>query len=180
MKHALAAPALLLSLAASLTQVQAQAQQMQAGLWEYGHSMKTQSGQAEKAMAQMQQQMASLPPEQRKMMEKMMADQGVAFGPTGQTVRVCVSKEDAAREEIPMQDGCTQKTKRNGNTYQISFSCAQPPSSGEGKVVFSSPTAYTGDFTVKVQEQGRTELMQMKQTGKWVSADCGTLKPAKR
>ncbi|MDD2368707.1 MAG: DUF3617 family protein, partial [Sulfuricurvum sp.] len=41
------------------------------GVWEYTSTIKSQSGEIEKSMAQMNQQMASLPPEQRKMMEKM-------------------------------------------------------------------------------------------------------------
>ena len=71
---------------------------MRPGLWEHGFSMASQSGELEAAMKQMQQQMASLPPDQRKMMQDMMAKQGVGIGPGGNTVKLCLSKEDAERD----------------------------------------------------------------------------------
>ena len=51
-------------------------------------------------MAQMQQQMASMTPEQRKMMQDMMGKQGVgigAGGPCGMSVKVCMTKEMVER-----------------------------------------------------------------------------------
>ena len=48
----------------------AEGSSLRPGVWEYTTTIKTQSGEMEKAMAQMEQQMAMLPPEQRKMMEK--------------------------------------------------------------------------------------------------------------
>ncbi|HJQ63709.1 MAG TPA: DUF3617 domain-containing protein, partial [Burkholderiales bacterium] len=41
---------------------------MRPGLWEHSFTMKSQSGQMEQSRKDMQQQMASMPPEQRKMM----------------------------------------------------------------------------------------------------------------
>src|SRR4051794_26771635 len=74
-RHALAA----LALAAFCTGASAQ-QNMKPGLWEITTNMKSASGEMEKARAQMQQQMASMPPEQRKQMEDMMAKQGMKMG----------------------------------------------------------------------------------------------------
>jgi hypothetical protein len=42
------------------------AENLKPGLWEVTHKMQTSGGQMEQGMAQMQQQMASMPPEQRK------------------------------------------------------------------------------------------------------------------
>ena len=61
--------------------------------------MKTQGGQMENAMAQMQQQLANMPPEQRKMVEQMMAKQGLGMGNKANSVKVCISKEQAERAE---------------------------------------------------------------------------------
>lgn len=149
------------------------------GLWEHGFTMSSSSGQAEAAMKQMQQSMASLPPEQRKMMEDMMARQGVGIGPKGNTVKLCMTKEDVERDSPPQaQDGCTQTSQRSGNVWQVSFQCkGPPPSSGEGQVTLQTPGAYSGNFTIRTADKGRPEQYRMSQTGKWLSADCGNIRP---
>jgi hypothetical protein len=74
-------------------------QRLQPGLWE--QSMTTKNDKMNQAMAQMQQQMASMPPEKRKQMEAMMAQQGVNMGGAGGviTAKVCITPEQAARDE---------------------------------------------------------------------------------
>lgn len=161
----------------------AQAQKMRPGLWEHSFTMRSQSGQMEKAMSEMQQQMASMPPEQRKMMEQMMAQQGMGMGTSGRSIKVCITKEQAERDEVPQQEGsCTQQVvQRTANTIKVKFSCAgNPPTSGEGEVTFLSPTAYTGKMTVNTMVDGKPERMSMEQSGKWLSGDCGNIKPARR
>lgn len=158
----------------------AQMQKMRPGLWEHSYTMKSQSGQMEKAMAEMQQQMASMPPEQRKMMEQMMAKQGMGMGAQGKSIRMCITKEQAERDELPRQEGnCTQQVvQRTGNTIKMKFSCSgNPPTSGESEVTFSSPTAYTGRSIVNTTIDGKPDRMTMDQSGKWLSADCGNIKP---
>ena len=161
----------------------AQAQKMRPGLWEHSVTMKSQSGQMEAAMAEMQKSLASMPPEQRKQMEQMMSQQGVGMGPKGQTVKICVTQEYADRDTIPQQQpGCTQKVERiNANTMKVAFSCkggqGQPPSSGEGTVSMQGPTAYTGQFKVKTENAGKPEQIDMAQSGKWLSDNCGAIKP---
>lgn len=178
-----AAAAALLCLALGTPAAWAQGtQKINPGLWEHGFSMKSESGRMEKAMKEAQAAMASMPPEQRKMMEQMMAQQGVAFGAMGNTVRVCVTKEEAERDEPPQaQEGCTQQHKRSGNVWQVSFRCpGPPPSSGEGQVTLVSPAAYTGSFKLLTDVDGKPERMTMSMSGKWLGADCGNIKPAGR
>ena len=79
----------------------ASAQTQAPGLWEHSVIFKTQSGEMEKAMAEMQKQLAAMPPEQRKQMEQMMAGRGVGIGPKANTYKVCVTKEEAARQAGP-------------------------------------------------------------------------------
>lgn len=157
-------------------------QRMRPGLWEHSVNMKSQSGQMEAAMAEMQKSLASMPPEQRKQMEQMMAQQGVGMGPKGQTVKVCITKEQADLDNIPQQEGCTQKVQRvDASTMKVAFSCkggqGQPPSSGEGTITMQGPTAYTGQFRFKTQNQGKPEQIDMAQSGKWLSDNCGAIKP---
>ena len=162
----------------------AQSQKLRPGLWEHTVSMKSQSGQMEAAMAQMQKSLASMTPEQRKQMEQMMAQQGVSMGPKGNAVKMCITAEQADLDNIPPQEGCTQNVKRTGpNTVAMTFSCkgskGEPPTSGEGTMTFSGPTAYTGNFKVKTTSAGKPEQIDMAQTGKWLSADCGAIKPVR-
>ena len=81
--------------------------QMKPGLWEITQKMQMGGGQANDQMAQMQQQLASMPPEQRKMVEEMMAKQGVQMGRGGpgggMAIKMCMTKEMAERNEVPSQ-----------------------------------------------------------------------------
>jgi hypothetical protein len=156
--------------------------QMKPGLWEITHKTQTSSGQMEQQMAQMQQQMASMPPEQRKMVEEMMAKRGMKMGTaggSGMSMKMCVTKEMAERNEMPTQDrgDCKKSVQRSGNTVKMSFTCANPSSSGEGQFTFNSPESYSMKMVVNTQMQGKPETMNMEGTGKWLAADCGDIKP---
>jgi hypothetical protein len=155
------------------------AQKVTPGLWEHSMSIKSASGQMESAMAEMQKQLAALPADQRKMMEQMMAGQGVGVGPKGQTVRVCVTPAMADRDQMPQADGdCRQTTQRSGNKVSFKFSCTgDPPSSGEGVYTLLSDKAYEGRATMSTIVNGKPEKMNMTHSGKWLGADCGAVKP---
>lgn len=154
---------------------------LQPGLWEHRMQMKTASGQMEGAMAQMQSQLANMPAEQRKMIEERMSHSGVGLGGAPNTVRVCLSKEHAARGEAPQGDGRCQQhiVQRSGGTVKFRFTCSgNPPSSGEGEYTITSPRAYSGHSVVDTVVKGQPERVEMTQSGTWLSADCGGLKPA--
>jgi hypothetical protein len=160
----------------------ASAQSMKPGLWEVNTRMQAASGQMQKDMAEAQRQMASMPPEQRKMVQDMMAKQGVSMGKGGpgtMGVKVCMTKEMVERNDMPSQrNDCKQITApRSGNTMKISFTCTNPPSSGEGQITFASPEAYTMNMAMSTVVQGKPEKVNMDASGKWLSADCGAIKP---
>jgi hypothetical protein len=177
--HMLAASASALLLLASPL---AAAQNLKPGLWEINNKMQSGSGQLEAGMAEMQKQMAAMPPEQRKMMQDMMAKQGVALGaggPANIVAKICMTKDMVERNELPAQQGdCkSSSSPRSGNTMKMSFVCTQPPTSGEGTVTFLSPEAYSMKMAMKSTVQGKTETMTMDGGGKWLSSDCGAVKP---
>ncbi|RQO81444.1 DUF3617 domain-containing protein [Acidovorax sp. FJL06] len=170
----------------ALAPAHAQVQKMRPGLWEHSVVMKSESGQMEAAMAQMQKSLAGMTPAQRQQMEQMLAQKGVALGAGGSTstVKVCISPEQADLDRIPAQEGCTQTVQRIGpNAVTMRFSCqgaqGQPPTLGEGTLTFNGPTAYTGQFKVQTSAHGKPDQLDMAQTGKWLAADCGALKPAR-
>ena len=162
-------------------QAQAQTQKLAAGLWESSTKMNIASaaGGTSEAMAQMQKEMAAMPPEQRKMVQDMMAKQGMGMGAQPSSVRVCVSAEQAEKGTMPQDGRCTQMSQqRSGNTLRMKFSCqGPPPSSGEGEYTFSSDKAYSGRMKMKTSDNGQPVSMDMEITGRWISADCGALKP---
>ena len=159
----------------------AAAQALKPGLWEVRQKMQG-SGEMDKAMADMQRQMASMPPEQRKQVEATMAARGVQMGQAaggGMSVKVCMTKEMAERNEVPAAQGNCKTTsqKRTGNTMAVAFSCTDPASSGDSTITFDGPESYTSKTNVTTQKNGKTEKFTMEGTGRFVSADCGSVKP---
>jgi hypothetical protein len=164
------------------------AQTMKPGLWEITNRMGGSGDMGAKmaaAQEQMQQAMASMSPEQRKQMEKMMAQQGMSMTPGaggGMSTRICVTKEMAARNEAPAQhqgDCKQEQMQRSGNTTRFKFICSKPPSTGEGEVTVHSPESYTMKMNMTRQEKGRAEQMTMDAQGRWLGSDCGNIRPAK-
>lgn len=164
----------------------AHAQKMAPGLWEQTMTMKTQSGQMEAGMAKMKEELARMPPEQRKQMEAMMAQRGMGMaggkaGANATTVRVCITPEQAARDEVAQQHegNCKQVSKeRSGNTMKVKFACTGAhASTGEGEYTFISDKVHKGHTVVDTTVQGKPERMEMEHSGRWISADCGDVKP---
>jgi hypothetical protein len=162
----------------------AAAQTQAPGLWEHSFTMKSQDGETEKAMAEMHKQMAAMPPEQRKQIEQMMASRGMSMGAQGPVAKVCVTKEDVARNAEPQfGEGCTQQVvQRSANAMKVKFECTRPqPMRGEGEVSFTSDKAYTGKSSVVTSlANGQTHQMAVEMAGKWLAAECGDVKPRPR
>jgi hypothetical protein len=176
LKHVLSVAA-----AALFVSLGAQAQTQAPGLWEHSTSMKSQDGQMDKAMAEMQKQLASMPPDQRKQMEAVMAGRGGMMGAGGgSSMKMCLTKEQAERppETRMTQGDCTQKdVQRSGKTVRFKFECTKPPSSGEGEMTFISDKAYTGRTVVTSQVAGKPQQTTVEMQGKWLATDCGDVKP---
>jgi hypothetical protein len=160
------------------------AQTLKPGLWEITNQTQM-SGDAkgQDRMAQMNQQMASMTPEQRKKVEEMMAKNGVKMGSGGpgggMSVKICMTREMVERNELPSQQGDCKTTQqsRSGNTMKMAFACTKPPSSGESQVTFVSPEAYTSKMTMTSTASGAPRKIDMEGSGKWLGADCGSIKP---
>jgi hypothetical protein len=159
------------------------AQTLKPGLWEVTHKTQSANGQMDQQMVQMQKQMAAMPPAQRKQMEEMLAKQGTqmpAAAPGGgMSMKMCLTTEMAERSEIPAQQGDCKTTQqsRSGNTMKMAFTCTNPTSSGEGQYTFTSPEAYSMKMAVSTTVQGKPQKMNMEGSGKWLGADCGSVKP---
>jgi hypothetical protein len=156
------------------------AQAFKPGLWEANNKVGAGNARLQEAMAMMQQQMAGMPPERRKQIEDMMAKQGVSIGSDGVVVKMCITPEMAAQQQLPIQQqgNCTyQRSPMVGNTLKFAFTCTNPQGSGDGSVTFSSPTAYTSSMRVTSSATGSPEAVDIQSTGRWLGSSCGSVKP---
>jgi hypothetical protein len=169
-------------LACACAALPAGAQTMKPGLWSLSNKMTSNDPQLAQAMSAMQQHMANMSPEQREQMQKMMQQNGVQLdigaGGAVQT-KMCMTREMAERKEIPVQQGdCKQTfTQQSSTRGRIAFTCTKPKVSGEGEVTADSDTSYRAHMKIKGEEQGRNQVVDMDVTGKWLSADCGNIRP---
>ncbi|MBC5765085.1 DUF3617 domain-containing protein [Ramlibacter albus] len=174
---------LVVAAAAALCSSGAAAQQAKPGLWEITTKMGgAAGGQMAAAQAQMAEQMKNMPPDQRKMVEEMMAKQGMRMAPGaggGTTIQMCITPEMARRDEVPMNKGDCKMTsqQRTGNTLKAAFSCTNPPSTGEALVTFTGTDAYNSKVTVKTVIDGKPETMNIDSSARFLGADCGSVKP---
>lgn len=175
-RHVLAA------LACAALAVPACAQHLKPGLWEIDNNVADSKGQMAGAMAMAQQQLAQLPPDQRKMVEDMMASHGVQLesgSGSGIAVRMCLTKEMVRNDEIPLQQqgNCnTQRLPSGAGQMKMNFSCSNPPTSGTVDVAFHGDSSYTVKTHV-IQGGNKDNAMDVQSSARWVSADCGGLKP---
>lgn len=152
------------------------ADQIRPGLWEVSSSGMQIDGQQLPAMQQMLEQLDRLPPDQRRMMEDMLAQQGVALGDQG--VRVCLSEEQVKARRLPIEQeaGCTQQiTESSASHWRFRYQC--PSSSGEGVARFLSDREFTTEVKSTIQSERGVQNAEVKTHARWVSDDCGGLTP---
>lgn len=152
--------------------VLAQPRPVQPGLWE----MQVHNPELDAARAQMQKQMAEMPPAMRKQMEQMMANQGLALGDKG--VRACITPEQARRGPDPgiAEAGCTQDLDWDGNIGRYQMKC-KDGRSGRGEVTFLSDKSWKGWGEFTDPSMGN-KPMKVDYSGEWLGSDCGSVKPA--
>lgn len=171
-RHILAAAALAAALPLG-------AQTLKPGLWEI--SNRTNNPEIDQAMAEVQKHLASMPPEQRKQMEAMMAQRGVQMAPagSGMVAQVCFTREMLDNPGVPADRSDCKVTNqsRSGNTIRVAYACPNPPTSGESVVTVAGPEAYTSKTTVRTTVDGKAQTMTVESTGRWLKADCGNIKP---
>jgi len=144
---------------------------LKAGLWE----VQMKNAEMDAAMKQFQAQIAAMPPAQRAQMEKALGERGAGLG-AGGAIKVCHTA-DSLKQHGPVaeQSGCTTRTSWRGNNGSFEMSC-KDGRTGKGEFLMTGQDAYKGSFQMtdpKRPGQG----FQMEQTGRWVSTDCGKVKP---
>ena len=174
---------LALTAAQAQTQTQAPPHKVQPGLWENQVTIQTGDPMLDQMAADAQARLAGLPPEQRQMVEQMMAARGVRMGTKPNTLQACITPEQAARDELPQQsENCTQfETQRSGNTVKVQFKCeTNPPASGTGEFTLLGPTRYSGKTQVDTVVQGQPQKVTVLLAGRWLAADCKAAAPPRQ
>jgi len=176
--------ALCLFSSVAIVAVPSSAQTIKPGLWEINNTVQSENTQLGLMLAELQKQMASMPPERRQAMEEMLQkNAGVAMPVMkdgGVLVKACISEEMIAQRHMPIQQqgNCThQRSAMRGNTMKISFSCTNPASSGEGDITFLSDTAYSMKMKINSALTGKQETMSVEAAANWLGTECGSTKP---
>lgn len=155
-----------------------QAAAIKPGLWQVDSKMASPDAATDNAMSMVLQQLGNLPPDQRKQLESMAASRGMAMPTVGAdgAVRVtaCVTPDMAARRQIPTgQPGdCKSNNRDIAGGMHVSFTCANPKSSGEGKVMFAGDQAFNMQLAVTTSARGTPEQVNVTSNGKWLGASC--------
>ena len=147
------------------------------GLWEI-HSEREVNGQK---MPDASERMKNMSPERRARFEAMMKEHGVAVGAAGDAGmgKVCYTRE--ALERDPWADKQTDCkpvfSNRSGSAWKWHTTCPKSGYEADGEATFLDHENYIVKSTSvsKINDKVRNSSTTM--TGKWVSADCGDLKP---
>ncbi|GAB3554207.1 DUF3617 domain-containing protein [Noviherbaspirillum agri] len=147
------------------------ATQMKPGLWEM--TMKSDA----------MKNMPKIPPEQMEQMRKM--GMNVPEMKDGAMVtKVCITKQMAEADQTPGMEknemGCQSKNyQRSGNSYSVDIVCDGPQMKGTGKAkgTMASDTSFTSTYDFKGTMHGQPVNQHHENSGKWLGADCGSVKP---
>lgn len=156
---------------------------MKPGLWEMRIIKNIVDGRDMAALlaaksAQMQQAMASLPPDQAARLQSTLK---LGAGGTAAT-RICISPEMAKRASPVIDQGghCQPATvTRNGDTTTFEFSCTinGATSSGKGQSTISGDVITTRTDITSQAPNGTTHVMHNESEMRFVGPDCGDVKP---
>ncbi|MEO5934677.1 MAG: DUF3617 domain-containing protein [Duganella sp.] len=162
----------------SMAAAGAQAQTIKPGLWELNNKVKSGDIQTDAAIEMAMRQLANMPAGQRAQMEAMLAQNGVSVPKAGGdgsiSVTACVTPEMAAKKELPLNQkgNCTSKSVPAPGGMDVSFSCTNPTSSGQGQIRFSDDSHYTMTMDVNTEATGSAQKVQINSTGRWIGAAC--------
>jgi Protein of unknown function (DUF3617) len=128
-------------------------------------------------MPDMSERLKNMPPEKRAQFEAMMKQHGVGVG--GATNQICYTKEMIEHSPwADIQTDCKPTfSSRTSSSWKWHTSCPKSGYEADGEAVFINSENYTVKSTSvsKMGDKARNSSTTM--TSKWVSADCGDVKP---
>lgn len=156
------------------------------GLWENTTTSQI-SGVAMPAMPQLTpDQLARMPPQTRAQMEAMM--KGGMGAPRTSTMKACITREELAKPLFDSGDkSCTYKlVKSSSSSQQIHVECTPGNTKTVGDLNLERVDSehLKGDMVMKTTGDGASGTagqnmnIKISFTNKWLSSDCGDVKPA--
>lgn len=142
------------------------------GLWTVSMSS---GGKEINPMAQMQKSLESMPPEKRKMMMEMMAKNKIGMG-AGGAMQICYSKEMISNPEsfaTKTDSKCKVTIVTNTSSKMVSNMKCEDGTTGD--VTMTTKNSENYSTIMNFTKNGKKSVM--KNTGKFISSDCGSVKP---
>lgn len=133
-----------------------------------------------------EEQLAKIPPAQRAQVEAMMKGRGSSAGsPRTTTSKYCLTRESLNRAQYNSEKNCTTKlVNSSAGHQQIHVECATGNTRSTGDVSMERVDAEHGKGTVVMKVSstdgnaaGRSMDIKASVSNKWISADCGDIKP---
>ena len=133
-----------------------------------------------------EEQLAKIPPEQRAQVEAMLKGRGAAANPRSITVKACMTRESLNRALYDNNDkSCTTKlVSSTSDSQQIHIDCTHGNTKTSGDLNLERVDAehVKGSMVMKSTGDsstgGRSVETKMTFSNKWLSSDCGNVKPA--
>ncbi len=145
------------------------------GLWEITSAGTTSGAPPIPAAA-----LANLPPAQKAKIQAAMAA-AMASANTPHTYKSCVTAESIQRgfKDPELSNGCTETVVSSSPTdMEVKIACTgRHQMSGTVHFQASSPEAMNGTVDMTLADGGNSMKVNRQISGKWVSADCGNVKP---
>jgi hypothetical protein len=163
------------SIAASVSAAQAQTPPppIKPGLWQI-HGEREVNGQKQPDASD---RLKNMSPEKRAQIEAMMKQHGMG-GSLGMG-QVCYTRETLERSPwAGVQTDCKADfSTRSASSWKWHTSCPKSGYEADGEAVFANSENYTVTTTSVSKVDDKVRNTRMTMTGKWVSADCGDVKP---
>lgn len=176
---------------------------MKPGLWQHtfklsggslGSLQQEQQQQLQQAMVDMKKRFAEMPPEQRQQLEDMMKQHGmevdtsallaenpnVQLSKDGTLVKECITQAQIDKGELPAPEKNCKNTivQKSSNVFKVTYQCTgSSQAQGTTEITFQNPKSYTGKASYSLGGAGSGQTMQGDMSGKWLSSDCGSVKP---
>ena len=122
----------------------------------------------------------NMPPEARRQMEAMMKQRGVDMSSGSMNdMKICISKDSVDPDQWQRNQGTckTDYLSRSSSTWKWHTSCREPAAETDGEAHFTSSDSYTVKTATTMTIQGETRTSRMTLNSKWLSPDCGDVKP---
>src|ERR1700681_3052123 len=128
-------------------------------------------------MPDMSERMKNMSPEKRAQFEAMMKEHGVGTGGAGS--QVCYTHETLEHSPwADVQTDCKATfSTRTSSAWKWHTSCPKSGYESDGEAIFTDPENYTVKSTSVSKFGDKVRNSSTTMTGKWLSSDCGNLKP---